>query len=199
MAHAKGAVGDRCSNLQQTRNPKGGGCFSKFFDFFKNKFFKSKFVARGANINVVGKDGGTPLDCAAMFGRLDILKWLLSVGAISWMVRFQGQAPLHAAAMFGHRPIVEWLLQHGDTANLRGLSGMTALHFTSLLDAEKRSQLNAYWPKLMLGVVKPPPSFAELYDPSGVVEALLAAGADSNLAGESTFTFGAFLEYCFLH
>jgi uncharacterized protein len=90
----------------------------------------------GADRAVVGRysfDGWTPLHLAAHFGRLDVMRILLSNGADHRAVSRNSNRnqPLQAAAANRQAEAVELLLKAGADVDARSHGGFTALHIAA--------------------------------------------------------------------
>lgn len=73
-----------------------------------------KSLGQGANPQVVGRNGSTPLCLAKIFGHYSVLKVLLATGAVDLGSRDNnGRTPLSWAARGGHDVIVKQLLATG--------------------------------------------------------------------------------------
>jgi ankyrin repeat protein len=73
-----------------------------------HKDIAETLLAAGAVINI--DDGGnSPLHGAAMFGQLDMAKWLLDHDANPYTTDFEGKTPLERAEMRGHEAIAALL------------------------------------------------------------------------------------------
>ncbi len=80
----------------------------------------------GANFQ--DEKGRTPLQCAAYFGRLEITKLLLSLGAdANTKDNIEGFVPLHLAAYTGHLRIVELLLKSTNDVDAKAIYNQTPL------------------------------------------------------------------------
>ena len=73
-------------------------------------------------------EGRTPLHKAALRGKHNEVKRLLSAGADVNSVDSNGRTPLHTAAEFNRSRVVKILLDNGAEIDSRDLSGGTALH-----------------------------------------------------------------------
>ncbi len=84
-------------------------------------------IDRGADVNVTGPDGTTPLHWAVHLADVDMAKRLIARGAgVEALNRYE-LAPLHVAAGEGSADLVRLLLGAGASANLPGRNGETAL------------------------------------------------------------------------
>ncbi len=81
-------------------------------------------------INVVAKDGFTPLQLACFFNREDVALWLIEQGADVTAVAQNGMRiqPLHAACAANNITIVTALLENGADVNARQANDFTPLH-----------------------------------------------------------------------
>lgn len=72
-------------------------------------------IARGANVNCRGEEGGTPLHEAAGNGNLEFAKLLLDHGANVNAKDDKGKTPLTIALEYKKAPVVVLLREHGAT------------------------------------------------------------------------------------
>jgi ankyrin repeat protein len=89
-----------------------------------------RLLASGeASVADTDPDGETALHRAAMFGKLDIVQWLVQHGGadIGARTRYNGVSALLHAAGCGHLNVVQWLLVHGSSITERSDAGDTAL------------------------------------------------------------------------
>lgn len=84
-------------------------------------------ISKGAEPNVQGPEGETPLEAAIWLQDAVIAKRLVDAGANVNVRNDNGETPLHVAAAKGNKPVVELLLQHGAEANAKTNKGMTPL------------------------------------------------------------------------
>jgi ankyrin repeat protein len=76
--------------------------------------FVTAFIKQGANINVVGADGNTPLFAAIRCRNADVVSSLIDAGANVNAVNNQGQTPLDVAGgEYGSSQLVDMLTSHG--------------------------------------------------------------------------------------
>jgi len=92
-------------------------------------FLVNMLLDFGANLNVTGVDGSTPLHLTARFNSMDTLVALLEAGAKTSSINsVTGSTALHEAAAFGNRDIVEYLLKNKKAdANCPDYKAMTPL------------------------------------------------------------------------
>lgn len=76
--------------------------------------------------NVENKDKYTPLHFASLYGRTNIIRFLLNEGAAINAVNKKGQTPLLFAIHCGHRQTVEFLLRQGADVNIRDIDGKSS-------------------------------------------------------------------------
>ncbi len=133
---------------------------------FYNKLEMVKtLLAKGADPNVVEKDGETPLYRAAFNDKLEMVKALLDGGAKPNLATKYGKTPLHWAAYHDNLEMVKALLAKGAKPNVADKDGNTPLYYAAFND------------KLEM------------------VKALLDGGADPNLAtknGQTPLYFAAY-------
>lgn len=84
-------------------------------------------VTRGANVNTLSDVGGTPLCEAASLGYVDLVKYLLSVGA-RLKVDGQHEPTIHAAVRSGKPELVKLILEAGADVNEIASLHETPLH-----------------------------------------------------------------------
>ena len=91
-----------------------------------------QLIAQGADVNVRGTNGETPLTIAALGGRQTVVALLLEAGADLQIRNKGGLTPLHAAAYGGHRDVVELLLAKGvDVNDANNRFGVSPLHLAA--------------------------------------------------------------------
>jgi len=85
---------------------------------------------KGANPNVTDEEGRTPLYMASLFGRLEVVKELLSApggGANPNIATKDGRIPLYWASYYDHLEIVKVLLAAGADPSVANKNGNTPL------------------------------------------------------------------------
>lgn len=83
-------------------------------------------------LNRPGPGGLTPLQSAALEGKLDVARLLLTNGAAINGVRAGEHTPLHFAVGNGHNAMVQLLLAHGADPNAMANNGVTPLHLAAV-------------------------------------------------------------------
>jgi ankyrin repeat protein len=83
---------------------------------------------RGADPNIEGSIGWTPLHFAAWFGRTEIAEILLQYKAVVNAPGDDGQIPLHLASKWGHVDFTRLLLEHGADVNSQDVDRCTPFH-----------------------------------------------------------------------
>jgi len=85
-------------------------------------------LAAGAKVNVVNKNGNTPLHIACMNGFTDAARLMLAAGAKVEAVNKFGCSPLHDACLNGHIDAVNLMLAAGAKVDQRSANGHTLLN-----------------------------------------------------------------------
>lgn len=90
-----------------------------------------ELVARGADVNAAGGDGGTPLHCAANVDDAGIIDLLLERGAALEARNAWGNTPLQMAVQRGALANVRALAAHGADLATASDEGWTPLHYAT--------------------------------------------------------------------
>jgi ankyrin repeat protein len=141
-------------------------------------------IRQKAAVNATDVDGSTPLQWAAHWNDLDIVKALLAAGAKPNVSNRYGVTPLHEAATIGSAPVVNALLRAGAQVNAVYGEGETALMLASRSGSVESVKLlleagaDANAAEKFRGQTALMLAAAENHGP--VVKALLAAGAPPN-------------------
>lgn len=72
-------------------------------------------LASGADVDIQGSEGCTPLHCAASLGNIAVARLLVTHGANVGARDSDGHSPLAYAQSEGRTKMVDWLRQHGAT------------------------------------------------------------------------------------
>ena len=92
---------------------------------------KVVIVGRGCDVNAVKVNGCTPLHIAASFGRTEVVRELIKLGAIKSVVAGQFGTPLHQAALQKHVETIVAMLEEGCAIDVVNNNGSTTLHFAA--------------------------------------------------------------------
>ena len=90
-----------------------------------------RLIARGAKINALAKESGSPMSTAAYHGHMGILRMLLADGGNPNYENRDGNTPLHVAAFAGEIEIVKFLLNKGASLTQRNRHRQTAVEIVS--------------------------------------------------------------------
>lgn len=92
--------------------------------------FACLLIDLGANIEIIGQKGRTPLHLAVKFGLLETVKKLAENGADFHALEHISQnTPLHLAIRSNHWDIARLLINHGSSADIPNKYGCTAIEF----------------------------------------------------------------------
>ena len=91
-----------------------------------------KLIDAGADVNVINKDGSTPLLIALLNRQTEIVKLLLKAGADVNKASHYGLTPLHSASASGQIEVVKLLLAAKADVNKAPHNGPTPLHLASV-------------------------------------------------------------------
>ncbi|MCS5703369.1 MAG: ankyrin repeat domain-containing protein, partial [Acidobacteria bacterium] len=146
-------------------------------------------LATGANVNAAQGDGLTALHWAARNGDIETAAVLLDAGAdLAAVTRIGSHTPLHVASKFGSGVVVETLLAAGADPNAMTTTGVTPLHLSAASgDIKAVRALLAYQANINVreaGWGQTPLMFASASNRVAVIEALLEAGADTQMTGK---------------
>ena len=86
-------------------------------------------IKKGADLNVVGGDGGTQINWAVHHDNVDIIRLMVEKGAKLNIRNQWGMTELHTAIWRGNINVVEYLLDHGSDPNIKTNEGWTAMHY----------------------------------------------------------------------
>ncbi|MDH5386304.1 MAG: ankyrin repeat domain-containing protein [Candidatus Aminicenantes bacterium] len=86
-------------------------------------------IERGADLNVVGGDGGTQINWAVHHDNVPIIKLMVEKGAKLNIRNQWGMTELHTAIWRGNINVVEYLLDNGSDPNIKTNEGWTAMHY----------------------------------------------------------------------
>ncbi len=86
-------------------------------------------IEKGADLNVVGGDGGTQINWAVHHDNLEIVELMITKGAKLNIQNKWGMTELHTAIWRGNIHVVEYLLDHGSDPAIKTNEGWTATHY----------------------------------------------------------------------
>ena len=146
-------------------------------------------LATGANVDAAQGDGLTALHWAARNGDIETATVLLDAGAdFAAVTRIGSHTPLHVASKVGSGVVVETLLAAGADPNAMTTTGVTSLHLSAASgDIKAVRALLAYQVNINVresGWGQTPLMFASASNRVAVIEALLEAGADTQMTGK---------------
>ena len=97
-------------------------------------------LSAGADVNVKGEEGLTPLHLAAFGGHKEIVELLIAKGADVNAKGRSGWTPLHFAANGGHREVAKLLIAKGADLNAKTSDGVTPLDWAEDVKNWQRSE-----------------------------------------------------------
>ena len=123
---------EKCStlNVNSQENFDKSALHTAAFHNKTNAMIK-ELIILGANIDLLDKNGQTPLHRAAKKDNTNAIKELIRLGANVNLQDNRGQTPLHIAAIRGHPGAIKELISSGANVNLQDNDGHTAF-FNSL-------------------------------------------------------------------
>jgi len=86
-------------------------------------------IDKGADLNIIGGDGGAPLNWAAHHDNVEIIKRMIDKGASLNVQNQWGMTELHTAIWRGNIHVVEYLLDQGSDPMIKTNEGWTAMHY----------------------------------------------------------------------
>ncbi|KAK6168474.1 hypothetical protein SNE40_020998 [Patella caerulea] len=160
---------------------------SKHFSLSEGHGLISKLLSLGCDVNMKDNQGHTTLLYCAELGHIDTMEMILHYAATSQLSTQCGgnlYTPLHMSVMRGDYEIVKILLQHSAKKhiNMQDSHGNTALILTL--------QAMLHCAQYLMANNEPNPAISSeqqlifKYNSIAILEALLNAGADPNIASE---------------
>lgn len=86
-------------------------------------------IDKGADLNIIGGDGGAPLNWAAHHDNVEIIKRMVGKGASLNVQNQWGMTELHTAIWRGNIHVVEYLLDQDSDPMIKTEEGWTAMHY----------------------------------------------------------------------
>jgi hypothetical protein len=86
-------------------------------------------IAKGADLNVIGGDGGTQINWAVHHDNVEIIELMIAKGAKLNIRNKWGMTELHTAIWRGCIRVVEYLLDQGSDPTIKTNEGWTAMHY----------------------------------------------------------------------
>ena len=86
-------------------------------------------IKEGADLNVVGGDGGMQINWAVHHDNVEIVRLMIDKGAKLNIQNKWGMTELHTAIWRGNIHVVEYLLDHGSNPTIKTKEGWTAMHY----------------------------------------------------------------------
>jgi ankyrin repeat protein len=84
-------------------------------------------VEKGADISLVCNFGCSVLSCAAVYGHIELAKWLMEIGAVLDLDD-KDKGMIHSVAAMGHLNVVKWLVEQGAKIDTPRVDGRTPFH-----------------------------------------------------------------------
>lgn len=94
----------------------------------RNKNTVELLLSKGADVNVKGPSGDTPLYIAVAVHEKNVVELLLAEGADVNAKTLRGETALHRAALEGHKEIAELLIAKGADVDAKDYRNRTALN-----------------------------------------------------------------------
>jgi ankyrin repeat protein len=87
----------------------------------------------GVDVTARGQNGHTALSYAAMFGHLEIVKWLVEEKEMQATIKNDaGRTALHDVACCGQVKVLKYLIQEREVdVNIKGEDGSAPLHYAA--------------------------------------------------------------------
>lgn len=108
----------------------GGGYTLLHWSLIRQKWDLVRFlIDQGANVNLQGTEGGSPMHCAANHENIEIIDLLIKKGAQIDMKNLWGNTPLSLASQRGCNKTVQFLISKGADILAKSNEGWTPLHY----------------------------------------------------------------------
>ncbi|MDR3197002.1 MAG: ankyrin repeat domain-containing protein [Planctomycetaceae bacterium] len=101
-------------------------------------------VEKGADVNIKGHNGITPLHCATLHDNLEVVKYLVEKGADVNVKDKNSETPLFNAVSSGNLEVVKYLVEKGADVNVKDLEGKTPLDYADLLDYDNKEEIKEF-------------------------------------------------------
>jgi len=103
----------------------------------KNADMANLLISSGANTEITGLNGATPLYYALFNGNTEVAKVLLTCGADVNVKGEKGDSLLHLATFYGNIELAKLLISYGLDVNIKDKEGYTPLHYAAVKEQKE--------------------------------------------------------------